>query len=470
MKVSSRPPGPPQRFLTGSFREFRTDLLGFLERSARQYGDVVSFRLGRRPCLLVNHPDLIESVLVKNSRNFIKPFAFRFTRAVLGNGLLTSEGSFWLRQRRLAAGAFQAERIAGYGPDMVSAAVRMLATWRDGETRDIHADMMQVTLDIVARTLFGADVTEQSQEIGESLLLALRSFGANFSRRIPLPSWIPTSGNRKARAAVRGLNGVVRQIIDRRRSETEPRTDLLSMMLHARDEDGSQMTDEQLLDEVRTFLLAGHETTAITLSWTLFLLADHPHEQARLHAELDAVLAGRLPEVADLPRLPVTQQVVQEAMRLYPPAFMIGRENVSEIELGGYTIPAGTTIFMSQWVMHRDRRFYERPDEFEPSRWEMDATSSRPKMAYFPFGAGPRVCIGNSFAMMESVLLLATIARGWSLAPVADHPIRLAPVLTLRPRYGIKVVLQRRPGTETGTRATGGEISLAIQPSSSADV
>ena len=293
MKASNRPPGPPQRLLTGSFREFRTDLLGFLERSAREYGDVVSFRLGRRPCLLVNHPDLIESVLVKNNRNFVKPFAFRFTRAVLGNGLLTSEGSFWLRQRRLAAGAFQAERIAGYGPDMVSCGMRMLANWRDGESRDIHADMMQVTLDIVARTLFGADVTEQSHEIGESLLLAIRSFGANFSRRIPLPNWIPTSGNRKARAAVRSLNQVVRKIIEQRRGESQPRSDLLSMMLHARDEDGSQMTDEQLLDEVRTFLLAGHETTAITLSWTLFLLANHPEEQSRVQAELDAVLAGR---------------------------------------------------------------------------------------------------------------------------------------------------------------------------------
>lgn len=470
MKVPARPPGPPQRILTGSFREFRTDLLGFLERSARQYGDVVSFRLGRRPCLLVNHPDLIESVLVKNSRNFVKPFAFRFTRAVLGNGLLTSEGSFWLRQRRLAAGAFQAERIAGYGPDMVSSAVRMLTNWRDGETRDIHADMMQVTLDIVARTLFGADVTEQSHEIGESLLLALRSFGANFSRRIPLPSWIPTSGNRKARAAVRGLNRVVRQIIDRRRHETEPRTDLLSLMLHARDEDGSQMTDEQLLDEVRTFLLAGHETTAITLSWTLFLLANHPHEQARLHAELDTVLAGQLPEVADLARLPVAGRIVQEAMRLYPPAFMIGRENVAEFELGGYTIPAGTTIFMSQWVMHRDGRFYDRPEQFEPERWAAPSIQSLPKMAYFPFGAGPRVCIGNSFAMMESVLLLATIARQWSLAPVADHPIRLAPVLTLRPRYGIKVVLHRRPSAKTGPREANGEASLAVQPQSSADV
>jgi cytochrome P450 len=269
-----------------------------------------------------------------------------------------------------------------------------------------------------------------------------------------LPSWIPTSGNRKTRIAVRGLNRVVRQIIDQRRRESEPRSDLLSMMLHARDDDGSQMTDEQLLDETRTFLLAGHETTAITLSWSLFLLAQHPTEQAHLHAELDRVLDGRLPAVADIPQLKRTEQIVLEAMRLYPPAFMIGRENVADFDLGEYRIPAGTTIFMSQWVMHRDPRFYERAEQFEPARWTDERAAALPKMAYFPFGGGPRVCIGNTFAMMESVLLLATIAREWSLELVEDHPIRLAPVLTLRPRYGIKVVLHRRGGGPSlGTEA-----------------
>lgn len=232
-----RPPGPPGRFLTGNFREFYRDLLGFFSRCAAEYGDITYFRLGRRPCLLVNHPDLIEQIIVKQNRNFIKPFPFRFTRQVLGNGLLTSEGSFWLRQRRLAAGAFQSERIQAYGPEMVGSTTRMLDSWQHGQVRDIHADMMQVTLDIVARTLFGADITDQSHDIGESLLLALRSFSLNFGRRLPLPNWIPTRGNRRARAAVRGLNEVVQQIIAKRRQESEPRKDLLSMMLHARDED-----------------------------------------------------------------------------------------------------------------------------------------------------------------------------------------------------------------------------------------
>lgn len=447
--MTSRPPGPPYRLFTGNFREFYTDLLGFFTECAREYGDITYFRLGRRPCLLVNHPDLIEQIVVKQNKNFIKPFPFRYTRKVLGNGLLTSEGPFWLRQRRLAAGAFHAERIAGYGGEMVESTSRMIHGWQDGQTRDVHADMMQVTLDIVARTLFGADVTDQSQDIGESLLHALRSFSNNFGRRLPLPSWIPTAGNRRAKAAVRGLNRVVQQIVERRRREDTPRKDLLSMMLHARDEDdGSQMTDAQLGDEARTFLLAGHETTAISLSWSFYLLATHPQIQATLAEELDRVLQGRHPTAADMPDLKLTERVVLEAMRLYPPAFTIGREALEDFELREYTVPAGTTIFMSQWVMHRDARYYERPDEFDPDRWLPEHSAGRPKMAYFPFGGGPRVCIGNTFAMLESMLVLATVASQWSMRLVPNQEIRLSPVLTLRPRNGIRVVLSKRSGND----------------------
>ncbi len=364
---------------------------------------------------------------------------------MLGNGLLTSEGEFWLRQRRLAQGAFHPQRIAGYGDDMVAAGSRMLTGWQDGQSRDIHADMMQVTLDIVARTLFGADVLDQSHDIGDSLLTVIRSFSMNFGRRIPLPGWIPTKGNRRARAAVRALNVVVQQIVDQRRRETEHHKDLLSMMLYARDEDdGSRMTDAQLADEARTFLLAGHETTAITLSWSFYLLATHPEIQAALGEELDRVLAGRLPTAADVPQLKLTERVVLEAMRVFPPVFMIGREPLADFELAGYTVPAGTTIFMSQWVMHHDARYYPEPERFDPDRWTPQRVAARPKMCYFPFGGGPRVCIGNNFAMLESVLLLATIARDWSMELVPDQEIRLSPVLTLRPRYGIRVVLRRR--------------------------
>ncbi len=449
---SNRPPGPPQRLFTGSFREFYSDLLGFFTRCAREYGDITYFRLGRRPCLLVNDPELIEQIVVKQNKNFVKPFPFRFTRHVLGNGLLTSEGQFWLRQRRLAAGAFHAPRINAYAPDMVDATVRMLAAWQDGQARDIHADMMQVTLDIVARTLFGTDITQRTHDIGESLLQALRSFSLNFGRRLPLPRWIPTAGNRRASAAVRGLNAVVQQIIAQRRQENTPRKDLLSMMLHAVDEDdGSQMTDAQLADEARTFLLAGHETTAISLSWSFYLLATHPPIQAALGEELDRVLAGRLPTADDVANLALTERVVLEAMRLFPPAFTIGREPVADFQLGPYTVKAGTTIFMSQWVMHRDGRYFEHPERFDPDRWLPERSVGRPKMAYFPFGGGPRVCIGNTFAMLESVLVLATVASRWSMRLVPDQEIRLSPVLTLRPRRGIQVVLERRNQAEASS-------------------
>lgn len=447
MKASARPPGPRQRLLSGSFPEFRRDTLTFLEHCARDFGDIATFRLAHRRCIFINHPDLIDQVLVKNNRNFIKPFAFRFTKAVLGNGLLTSEGSFWLRQRRLAAPAFKPERINSYGADMVAATLRMMSSWTDGETRDIHADMMHLTLDVVARTLFGTDVTDQSEDIGESLLLALRSFANNFARNVPLPAWVPTRGNRRSRAAVRSLNRIVHQIIDTRRRDPEHRGDLLSMMMHARDEDGSQMSDNQLADEARTFMLAGHETTAIALTWSWFLLAQHPEIQAALGEELDRVLGDRPPQVGDLAQLKLTEQIFLETMRLYPPVFLIGREAVGDCEIGGYPIAGGTTVFMSQWVMHHDARFYSQPEEFRPERWTDENSKKLPKMAYFPFGGGPRVCIGNTFAMMEGTLLLATIAQRYRVELAANQQIRLSPLLTLRPRYGIKVILHPRRET-----------------------
>lgn len=456
MTQSLRPPGPPQRWLTGSLHEFRADLLGFFTNLAREYGDVAAFRLLRRPCILVSNPDYIDQVLVKQNKNFKKPFPFRFTRAVLGNGLLTSEGPFWLRQRRLAAGAFHNERIQSYGGDMVASTLRMMGSWQDGQTRDIHEDMMRLTLDVVARTLFGADVTDQSSHIGDSLLLAIRSFANNFGRAVPLPSWIPTAGNRRAKAAVRGLNEIVQQIVDQRRREPAVHNDLLSMMLHAVDEDdGSQMTDAQLADEARTFLLAGHETTAIALSWSFYVLATHPQIQQALGDELDRVLGDREPTAADAAQLQLTERIVQETMRLYPPVFTIGREPIADFELGPYRIPAGTTIFTSQWVTHRDGRFHENPETFDPDRWLPERVAARPKMSYFPFGGGPRVCIGNTFAMLEATLLLATIARRFSVRLVPDQKIKFSPVLTLRPRYGIHVVLSERRTDSTRHEPAG---------------
>jgi cytochrome P450 len=445
MKANARLPGPPQRLLTGSLSEFRRDALGFLTSCARTYGDLCGFRLGHVRCVLVNHPDLIEQVLVKNSRLFRKHYAVRFARPVLGMGLLTSEGEAWRRQRRLAAPAFHADRTAEYAPVVVSEALAMLDSWRDGQARNIHADMTRLALGVVAKALFGSQIDDAGQ-VDDAVLRALDDFSSRTTSAVPLPKWVPTPGNLRLHGAVRRLNAIVQGIIDQRRGTAAQRGDLLSLLLSARDEvDGGGMTDRQLLDEVRTFLLAGHDTTAITMAWAWYLLAHHPASQARLHAELDAVLGDREPGIEDLARLKYAEWVILETMRLYSPSFLIGREALSDLELGGYRLRRGTTLFMSQWVIHRDPRYYERADQFEPERWGDERIGQLPKMAYFPFGGGPRGCIGSGFAMMETVLLLATIARGWSMRPAhAGRRVEPAPLFTLRPGSAIDVVLLKR--------------------------
>jgi cytochrome P450 len=444
MSVLKRAPGPPGRFLSGNLPEFRRDLLAFFTRCARDYGDVAAFRLGPRPCLLLSHPDAIEDVLVTNARNFTKHFALRMNRLLLANGLLTSEGDFWLRQRRLIQPAFQRDRIATYAPVMVAYTERLLAKWKDGETLDLHTEMMRLTLEIVAKALFDADVANEARDVGVALEVALNSFVRRLFRAFPLPHWVPTPANIRLKRAVRRLDEIVYSMIRDRRSRGDERDDLLSRLLRAQDEDGSRMTDKQLRDEMMTLFLAGHETTAIALSWMWYLLSQHPEAEARLLAELRTVLGDRSPTVADLPRLRYAEGVVTESMRLYPPAYAIGRENIADCEIGGYPVPAGTTLLMSQWVVHRDARWFPEPLAFRPERWEGDLARRIPKYAYFPFGGGPRLCVGNNFALMEAVLILATIAQRFHFDLVPGHPVATAPSMTLRPRYGMRMVLRKR--------------------------
>jgi cytochrome P450 len=420
-------------------------MLGFLRRCAQEYGDVVSVRLGPRRFVLLNHPRYIEEVLVTQSRNFGKHYAFRFNRLLLGNGLLSSDGEFWLRQRRLAQPAFNRSRIAPYGAIMAERAERLTAGWRDGETRDIRAEMTRLTLGIVGETLFGADVGGREKVIGEALDTTMDHWMTRIRSLVILPTSLPTPLNLRMRQAVGRLDEIIYGIIGRRRASGEERGDLLSMLLHARDEDdGRGMTDQQLRDEVMTLFLAGYETTALALSWTWYLLAQYPEVEARLLAELQEVLAGRLPTADDLPRLRYTEWVVLESMRLYPPAYMIGREALTDCVLGGYQVPAGWTIWMSQWVMHCHPRYWERPDEFYPDRWANDLEDRLPRYVYFPFGAGPRQCIGNAFAMMEMVLVLATIVPRFRFALVPGPPVVPRPGFTLRPAGGIPLALHRR--------------------------
>jgi cytochrome P450 len=450
----TKPPGPPAHWLSGNLREFARDRLGFLDDCTARYGDVVSVRLGWKPIVLVNHPDLVEEVLVTRNRHLHKHFALKLTRTTLGNGLLTSEDEFWRRQRKLVQPAFHRERIAAHAGVMVDLTERMLAGWADGQTRDVQADMTRLTLEIVAKTLFGAEIEGESAGASAAMDTALRCFTERVGRIFNAPEWVPTPVNLRLRRAVAHLDRIIFEMIAARRASGETRDDFLSMLLLARDEDDGRMTDRQLRDEAMTLFMAGHETTANTLAWVWYLLAQNPSVEARLHVELDRVLPDSPPTFEDLPRLPYTEHVVTEALRLFPTVWLLGREVVEPFQVGGYELRRGTTVYMSQWVIHRDSRFFEEPLTYRPERWENGLAKRLPHYAYFPFGGGPRICIGNAFAMMESVLLLATIARRYRLALSPDAEVTPLPTMTLRPAHGVKVVVSSRGvGLETSGQA-----------------
>jgi cytochrome P450 len=439
------PPGPKGHWLAGNLPDFRRGRLDFLTHCARTYGDMVKLRFAHRRIYLVCHPDLIEEVLVGNSKHFIKHFALRINPMVLGKGLLTSEGDFWLRQRRLIQPVFLPSRIASYAGTMVSSAQRMLATWQAGEQRDIHEEMMRVTLEIAAKTMFDAEVGGDSHAIAEAMEVMQLNFLARFNSMVPTPLWIPTPGNLRARRAVRQLDAVMYRIIAERRAQKTDRGDLLSLLLRARDEsDGAGMTDKQLRDEAMTLFLAGHETTALVLSWTWYLMAQHPDAERTLWAELHTVLGGRTPRVDDWPKLKFTERILLESMRLYPPAYLIGREAIADCVIGGYEVTRGMTILMPNWVVQRDPRFFDEPDAFRPKRWGEERIKSLPKFAYYPFGGGPRICIGNQFAMMEMVLLLATIAQQFCFRMPPGATVTPLPTFTLRPTPGVPGILAPR--------------------------
>jgi cytochrome P450 len=441
-----RPPGPSYWSPFKPLRIMRRDPLGFLTAIARDYGDVVCISMGPIRAYQLHHPDYVKHVLQDNNQNYVKGPIIARTKILIGEGLFTSEGGFWRRQRRLAQPAFHRERVAGYGQEMVAATERHLATWRDGERRDAHRDMMGLALEIVVRTLFGGDVEPRTvEEVGRAFDDIVTEIARRFRRPFRIPDAVPTPGNLRYRRGVRRLDRLVFGLIAERRREGEgDRPDLLSLLLRARDEDGSRMTERQLRDEVVTLFLAGHETTALALSWTWCLLSRHPDARGSLEGELEEVLGGGSPSVADLPRLRFTEAVVMEALRLYPPAYIIGRETTEDCEIGGFPVPAGTTVFTSPWVLHRDPRYFEAPEEFRPERW-LDGLAKRlPRGAYLPFGAGPRVCIGQSFAMMEATLLLATIASRFRVVVDAEREVTPFPSITLRPQGGVPVTVTRR--------------------------
>jgi cytochrome P450 len=439
-------PGPRGHALLGSLPDFKRDQLGFYARCAREYGDVVPVRLGPTAGLLIYHPDAIEEVLVARHRDFIKTRGVRLLRALLGDGLVVAEGERWLRQRRLMQPAFHRQRVAAYGETMATHAARRAADWHDGAVLDIHEEMMAVTRAIVAKTLFDADVSEEARVIGDASEIASEYFGKRLGSLLALlPRWLPTPANLRLRGAIRELDRVVHRMIADRRRSPEDRGDLLSILLQAQDaDDGSRMSDRQVRDEVMTLFLAGHETTAVALSWTWYLLAQHPDVDLRLADELGTALDGRPPAVADLPALRYTEMVVMESLRLYPPAYGIGREAARPTEAAGHPVPAGGVVIMPTWVVQRDARWFDEPEAFRPERWADDAIRRLPRFAYFPFGGGPRQCIGNTFAMMEATLILAAIAQRFRLALIPGQRVTPTPYITLRPEPGLRMRLERR--------------------------
>jgi cytochrome P450 len=439
------PPGPRNWIPGRNLRALQYRPLEFLTRLARDYGDAVRFRIGPQPVFFFNHPDLVREVFVTRNASFMKGLALQRTKVILGEGLLTSEGELHKRQRRLAQPAFHRERIHRYGEVMVEKALRTRERWHEGQELDVAHEMMRLTLAVVAQTLFDADVDDEADEIGAALTELMLMFPllvhpfAQFFLRVPVVPQV-----RRFRRVLDRLDRTIYGIIEERRRSNVDRGDLLSMLMLATDleGDGGAMSDLQLRDETMTIFLAGHETTANALAWTWYLLARNPQAERELHRELDSVLDGRAPTPADYPRLPYTEMVLAESMRMYPPAWGVGRMSLEETKIGPWTVPQKSLVLVSQWVGHRDPRFWPNPDQFDPFRFAPDAKAARPKMAYFPFGGGPRICIGEGFAWMEGVLLLATIAQRWTLKRGND--VDPQALVTLRPRGAMRMRISAR--------------------------
>lgn len=437
-------PGPKGLPVLGVSVRLIRDSLEFLRGLTREYGDLVRLPVITGTRILVNNPEYIQQVLVKQPHKFHKSkLSKEATERLLGQGLLISEGDFWRRQRRLAQPAFHKHRINEYSSTMLECAERQISNWRDGETRNVAQEMMELTLEAAVRTLFGTTLPGEAQRVGRAMAFLMRYSLRRARHPMHFPARWPTPWNLRANREYEFLDSLVYRIISERKARggSNSRNDLLSLLMGAMDQDGSQMTAKQLRDETMTLFIAGHETTAITLAWTWYLLAQHAAVEARLEEELRSALGGRPPEVADLARLPYLHAVISEVLRLYPPAYILARVAVARFHIGEYDFPAGETLLLSQWVMHRDPRYYDDPDAFRPERW-LDGLADRlPPGAYFPFGDGPRRCIGQGFALLETALVIATIAQRFRFRLVRGRNAVPEPLVTLRPKRGIWMTL-----------------------------
>lgn len=442
MNPTPRPPGPRGLPLLGCASDFRRDPLGFFTLVARQWGDVASFRLGVLRCCLVSHPDLVAEIFAERDDGMLKPWDERQLGVALGMGLLTGSGERWRRQRRLVEPAFRGERLQAYAPVMRRIAEEAAGGWRPGDVIELHAELQRVTLAIVGETLFGTNLAPRAADSARAFAALTDRFERLLTGWLPIPLTARTPGNADLRAAVRALHAIAGEVVAARRASGSASDDLLGSLIAELDR--GRLDDRELREIVITLIAAGHETTALALAWTLHLVGADPTVDARLAAEAQGA-------IEDPGSLPFARRAVREALRLYPPAWGIGRETLRSIEMDGHRIPAGTQLYVAPWVIHRDPRWFPDPARFDPDRWGDGGTGAFPESggralsrAWIPFGAGPRACVGSGFAMLEAPLVLAALLRRWRFVPVAGHPVELQPAITLRPRHGLRMRVERR--------------------------
>lgn len=448
MKKSSKPlpTGPSGTLLGGNASDLKNEPLKFLVKCRQQHGDFVPFRAALFPLIFICDPELIHEVLVTQAAHFSKDVALKNNREFFGNGLLSSEGEEWKRQRRLASPSFSPKRLESYSQVMTEKTLARIAQWKEGEVFDIQREMMRLTLSIALKTLFDAELDIENAELERALSEAQEMLSERLDNMLllMLPEWVPFPTNVKLHQNIAIVDKVIYKLISERKGSADGRIDLLSTLISVRDDDGSGLTEKQIRDEVFTLFFAGHETTALTMTWTLYFLSQHPEVEQQLLSEISEVLKGKRPTAMDCFSLPYTEKVLKESMRLRPPVWAIGREAISDCLIGGYEVQKGTTILLSQWVNHHDERHFENPEKFDPERWTAAFSEKLPRFAYFPFGGGGRICIGNSFAMLESILLLVCIMQDFHLSMTNDQIVELVPAVTLRPKNGISMVAQRR--------------------------
>ena len=443
MTSSQYPPGPRGNLFAGNLIDFKNDPMGLLERCAREYGDIVRLHVFTHPVYLLSHPDYVDQVLGKQQHNFAITRAPKDAGGIFGNGMLTTSGAEWRRSRRAAQPAFNHSKVPGYGELIVSETNRWTQRWRDGETRNLHKEMVHLTLGIVARLLFDADIDEDLAEFSASLDLIREHYWLWWTRLSSLlPVAIPTRANLGLHSAFRKLDEVAYGIIRERAHDSGD--NLLSFLLDATEPCETPRGECQLRDDIMTLLVTGHETTAAALAWCWYLVATHPEVERKLEDELASILGERQPVSADLGSLSYARMIAFEAMRLYPPAWALNRIALGKCEIGGYPIPKGASVLMSQWVIHRDPRFFESPEEFRPERWDGDLAARLPKYAYFPFGGGQRNCIGRDFATLQLLLTLVTVARKFRFRLARGSAVEREASIILRPKGGLPMVIRER--------------------------